>query len=354
MKVCHVSSVHCNNDSRIFIKECCSLSNANYDVFFVVEGDSFENNGCHIVGIGNPPSSKRKRIFSFSKKAYKKALELDCEVYHLHDPELLLYAKKLKRKGKIVIFDSHEDVSAQIMDKEWIPKILRHIVSKLFSVYQGHVLKRIDGIVAATETIGNLLNKYNTTVVVNNYPKFEDIKYQTNPFSNRPRIIGYAGSLDNNRGLQVVIESLKSINGTLKFASNEFIENDKIINCGKLNRDGVNNLYKESRLGIVLYKPLANHINAQPIKMFEYMAAGLPVVASNFPLWRRIIEENNCGICVNPLDSIEISNACNKLLDNPVWSEQLGKNGYNAIVSKYNWANEEKKLLDFYKKIVSL
>lgn len=91
-----------------------------------------------------------------------------------------------------------------------------------------------------------------------------------------------------------------------------------------------------------------NYVDAQPNKMFEYMSAGLPVIASNFPLWKEIIEGNQCGICVNPLEPKEIAAAIDWLTQNPEAAEQMGKNGRKAVEEKYNWQNEEEKLINLY------
>ena len=82
--------------------------------------------------------------------------------------------------------------------------------------------------------------------------------------------------------------------------------------------------------------------------MFEYMAAGIPVVASNFPLWKEIIEENKCGICVEPANVEQISDAVNYLLNNPEEAQRMGANGRKAVEEKYNWNNEAKTLLQLY------
>ena len=82
--------------------------------------------------------------------------------------------------------------------------------------------------------------------------------------------------------------------------------------------------------------------------MFEYMATGLPVIVSNFPLWKEIVEDNKCGITVNPLDPQEIARAVEYLCSNPELMEKMGRNGRKTVMGKYNWGNESKILLSVY------
>lgn len=117
---------------------------------------------------------------------------------------------------------------------------------------------------------------------------------------------------------------------------------------GRINREQVNELYGSARAGICIYQPAANHFEAQPIKMFEFMAAGLPVVASDFPLWKEIIENAQCGICVNPQDSNAVKEACEALIFNPENAEAMGRTGRSAVEETYNWNIEEAKLLALY------
>lgn len=121
---------------------------------------------------------------------------------------------------------------------------------------------------------------------------------------------------------------------------------------GAINRDKVNELYGRSRAGIVLYQQAANHVASQPIKMFEFMAAGLPVIASNFPLWKSIIEDNHCGICVNPADAQAVREACERMLRDVQAGETMGRSGRMAVLKKYNWETEKVHLLEVYKEIL--
>ena len=355
-KICHFTSAHEALDDRIFLKECVSLRKAGYDVYIVAKGDDSIRDGVTIKGCGFS-KNKLQRLFFFAKHVYKIAKSLDCDVYHFHDPELLPYGIKLKKLGKKVIFDSHEDVPAQILDKEWIPSLFRKIVSKLYKKYESKAVRMLDAVVVATPHIAEQFEgRTGKIVVIHNYPKLDDIVFHEKTFEQRERIACYAGGINELRGEKVMLDSMKNVDATLILAGDHdksTLENGigKVIYTGKLNRKEVNELYGKARLGLVILLPAHNYVESLPIKMFEYMAAGLPFVASDFPLWKKIVEENNCGICVNPRDTNDVSEACRFLLDNPEKGQEMGCKGRELVMKKYNWNVEEEKLLEFYKNL---
>ena len=112
-------------------------------------------------------------------------------------------------------------------------------------------------------------------------------------------------------------------------------------------------LKQQAIAGVVTFLPLPNHINAQPNKIFEYMAAGLPVIGSNFPLWKELIEGNACGLCVNPTQPSEIAAAIHYLASHPEQALQMGANGKKMVQNTYNWTAEERKLQAFYQKVLA-
>ena len=116
-----------------------------------------------------------------------------------------------------------------------------------------------------------------------------------------------------------------------------------------MGRNEVANVMSCSKAGIVIFHPLPNHIDAQPNKMFEYMSAGLPIISSNFVLWKEIVERNNCGICVNPLEPKEIAQSIEYIITHSNEAKEMGQNGKKAVLEKYNWGVEEKKLFEVYK-----
>ena len=117
---------------------------------------------------------------------------------------------------------------------------------------------------------------------------------------------------------------------------------------GHLDRPGVRDVFSRSIAGLVTLHPVINYIDALPVKMFEYMSSGIPVIASDFPLWRDIIDGNDCGLLVDPLNPVAIAEAIDYLITHPGDAERMGSNGRRAVENLYNWEHEYQKLLTFY------
>lgn len=355
IKVCHVSSVHVRTDTRVAVRECGSLARNGYNVTLVIEGENEDKNGIHFVGVGKQPESRLKRMIKFAPKTYRTAKTIDADIFHFHDPEMIPYALKLKKDGKKVVYDIHENIAATIIDKDWVPSLIRKPLAYFFDLYEQKQVKKFDGIIVVTKGLAQKYKKNAQRIeVVNNYPDLTDIEHHSTPFEMRERIIGYAGNMSALYGEKVIYEAMKGIDATLILAGGYAKEETGNIKVrGRIDRAQVNALYGKSRLGFVLYQPAGNNNESQPAKMFEYMAAGLPIVASNFPLWKEIIEKNKCGICVNPGSSDEVRDAINYLLDNPSEAQEMGERGYKIVSETMNWSNEFKKIEKLYWEIMN-
>lgn len=362
-RICHITTAHPRYDIRIFHKECLSLSEF-YEVFLIVadgRGDEIKN-GITIIDIGKFDSSRLKRIFSTTLRAYHKALSLKCELYHFHDPEFLFYGMRLIMIGKKVIYDVHEDVPKQTMSKDYIKPIFRKILAFFIGITERIISQRLTAIIVVTGSIYKRFNKWNkNTVIVSNFPFL--LKTIQNYDDSREGIC-YVGNISSIRGLDYVLDSLEYTNTILHLAG-EFetmvymhkLQSHpmwhKVKYYGSLGQQGAIEIIRKSKAGLVTYLPVPNHTEAQPNKMFEYMSCGTPVIASDFPVWKDIIETNKCGLCVNPTDAASIAEGINFMIKNPQVAKEMGNNGQENVKEKYNWAFESKKLNKLYSGLIS-
>ena len=365
IRVCHITTVHPARDIRIFYKECKSLAKAGFDVkLIVVNGENFTEDGVEVIGVPCQYSGRLQRFFKAPRAIFKKALELNADIYHFHDPEFLPYARKIQKKGKKVIYDVHEDLPRQILSKYYIPKFIRKSIAFVVELYENSVSKKLDFIITATPFIRERFLKINPNALdINNFPVL-DFEKELPDWSNRENKVCYIGSLTKVRGITELVKSLSYIEGvTLEFGGtfspeeyrSEIIKTegwDKVNEYGFVNRKRATEIIANSLAGLVVFHPEPNHINAQPNKLFEYMGAGIPVIASNFPLWKEIVEDNNCGICVNPYDPGQIADAINYIIENPQQAQKMGMNGLRMVKEKYNWEIEKKKLASIYTKLI--
>jgi glycosyltransferase involved in cell wall biosynthesis len=367
IKVAHLSSAHPDLDVRIFHKECVSLANAfisenkKLEVHLVLSGVEERIDQNVTIHSVDKEKSRLKRMWHTVNGVYKKALEIDADIYHLHDPELLRIALKLKRKGKCVIYDAHEDLPRQLQGKAYLK--FKKSISAFFEWYEDRVVKQLDAVITATPFIRDRFLKVNVnTIDINNFPLVSEIDFIGGDSVKKDTKVCFIGGISKIRGISYLVEALNELDVKLDLAGgiSEGFKAElvglkgwsQVNDLGFINRQESLRIKSESLAGIVTFLGLPNHVNAQPNKIFEYMASGLPVIGSNFPLWTEIIEENKCGICVNPESPEEIAKAINYILENPEIAKEMGSNGKKMVETKYNWNIEEKKLINFYAQLI--
>ena len=373
-KVCHFTSGHDSYDERVFVKQCCTLYEAGYDVFLVTpSNENEERNGVHICGANVEGYSRFLRILFASRKVYKKALSIDADIYHFHDPELIPYGLKLKKMGKRVIFDSHEDTPMDILAKVWIPLLFRPFISKLYSAYESYAVKKFDGVISITPHVVDRLIKINPkTFLVTNYPivdeaydekAYQDMvigKYDDAKLRRTICYIGRIGDESMQRNVVRSLEKLDDISYVLAGpASPNYIEmlsnspgGDKINYTGTIKFSESQDFFSKAIAGIQLtdYIPQFGYKigSLGNTKIFGYMRSGLPVICTDFILWKQIIEKYDCGICVNPNNINEIADAIKYIINNPVRAKEMGQNGKKAAYKEFNWASQAPSLLKLY------
>ena len=364
MKICHVTSAHNSSDVRIFEKECTSLAKLPENVVYLISpGSSYIKNNVKIIGIGEKPNSRLKRISKFSKIAYEKAMEIDADVYHLHDPELLPYAKKIKARGKKVIFDSHENYYEQILKKKYIPKLLRRFVALIYRVMENHACNYLDAAIFPCKIRGKHIfeGRVKNCEFIDNVPLLSESKTSSLINEKKENAVCCVGSLTEDRGIRFLIDACYIADVKLILGGNFYpktFEKEmqekkeyKIVDYrGFCVRDEVISIYNQSKIGISTILSIGQYpmVHNLPTKVYECMMMGMPCIISDFEYSKKMIEKYKFGIAVNPTNPEEIAGAIKYLIDNPNTANQMGQNGKKAIEENFNWSIEEKKLYRLY------
>jgi glycosyltransferase involved in cell wall biosynthesis len=370
-KICVLTSAHPPSDVRIFHKECKSIARAGYGVTLIASADKDGvREGIKLVRL---PRWKNRldRFLRGSLAIYKKAREENSDLYHFHDPELIPAALLLRLAGKKVVYDIHEDLPRTISYKPYIPSFLKGSISRAAEFVENWAGARFSALVAATPTIGTRFRGVNANVaVVNNYPRIEEIELPSDAATEkREATLLYVGMrITRVRGAEEMVRAMgllpdelqarlrlvgawdtadlpRSLSGIPGWTRTEFV--------GPLDRTGVAHELRKASVGLVVLHPEPNYVASQPVKLFEYMCAGIPVISSDFPVCREIIGKARCGLLVNPLEPEEIARAMEYLLTHPEEAEEMGRRGFQAVHQNYNWANEEKILVQMYERLFS-
>jgi glycosyltransferase involved in cell wall biosynthesis len=368
MRVVHLSTQHPALDVRIFQKQCRTLARHGYDTHLLTEAPPARRiDGVHMHALPRPAGRFRPgRIWRRLAQAYRVARGLGADVYHFHDPELITIGLMLQRQGARVIYDVHEHTCQEILLFNKDRPLEKHIKSKAFAMLEEMAKRRLDAFVAATPWIASQFPP-ERTVLVQNFPLRDefDPAAEGTPYRARPAQVMYAGGITAVRGIREMLGAIELVTSARFMLLGDFATPElqreaaalpgwqRTRYLGWQSRAAMTRWLSETRVGLVLYHPDASHVDAYPNKMFEYMAAGLPVVASNFPLWRQILEETGAGLVVDPLDPASIAAAIEYLLTHPDEAEAMGRRGHAAVEQRYNWDAEASKLLELYGRLQS-
>jgi glycosyltransferase involved in cell wall biosynthesis len=368
MKICHIIIGHKSNDVRVFHKECTSLAKAGYEVYLVAQGESTCKNGVNIIGTGDYKSSRFFKFLITPSKILKIALKIDADIYHLHEPVLLRFVKKFKQKGKIVIFDSHENTLEFISDKEWLTKYSRGVLQFFYNRYAINRMKVCDALITVTPHIFNTIKRFHDNVVlVTNFPKLAVSTESRERYEFKEREVIFTGGISSQWSHEYIIKAMKNIKdltysvygkGESSYLNylKSICPKVKVVFHGNVEHDIVLEAQKKASIGVAIAqysKNLGGVIGTLGnTKLFEYMLSGLPVICTDFDLWKEIISRYNCGICVSPVDVNAITKAMKFLLDNPEKAKTMGENGQRAVLEEFNWTIEENKLIGLYQRLI--
>lgn len=361
-----MTSAHERYDVRIFEKECKSLASHGYDVCLIVNDNLPDEtvDQVNIISTKFKPKSRIDRMLNSNKNIFKKAIEVDADIYHFHDPELMSIGNKLKKRGKKVIFDSHENYPMQIKEKEYIPKLFRKIIAKIYYFYETYSIKRIDAVVfPCTYSLKNPFeNRAKKTAFIDNTPMLHELYDHFNENEEKLKnTICHIGTLTHDRGITHNIQAAYKAKVNLILGGVlsperylQEVSRSKEFACvdykGHVNREEVIDILRKSSIGLCTIFNVGQYNKGDHFatKVYEYMAMGLPVIITDYPYAREELKKYKFGIPIDPENVDEIAEAILYLFKNPDIAKEMGKNGRLAVKEKYNWSIEEQKLFRLY------
>lgn len=394
-KIVHITTVHPELDIRIFQKQCRTLARAGHEVALIAPRDGAERAGkCErIEGVDiyalPKAKSRLRRMFCTTRLAVREALRLEADLYHLHDPELLPFARRLRRGGRAaVVYDMHENLPKDLLHKPWLPRLFRRPAAIVASLAERVILVRLS-VVLAEDSYAADRKWLRDFTIVRNMPLVEELlaaaaeaekiaAADEMPQLPSPPAVGYMGSISPARGSLVMLAALgilreQGIRCALELVGPMYDDRAKKplhareleqkaaslgLDAGVVRRSGwlpAQDAWRRiapCRVGLAVLQDRPNFRDSLPTKILEYMALGLPVVVSDFPLYRQIVESAGCGLCVDAADPQAIAAALARLLTNPAEAAALGRRGREAVLARYRWDVESRKLLTLYERLL--
>ncbi|SKB70711.1 Glycosyltransferase involved in cell wall bisynthesis [Parapedobacter luteus] len=380
LKVVHLTSVHARYDNRILFKQCVSLSNHGFETTLIVadgHGNEIFKDNLNILDVG----SKKGHLHRMSVvcyKIYRLALKLEAQIYQIHDPELILVAYFLFKKGKKIIYDIHEDYRTSILQKKYIWKPARRLIARIYDRIESFAIKRFTILLAEKyykEFSSKGVTILNYPIISNNdkdcnAPVSETSEHQSNNSKNEQIKLLYTGNVTEARGAfnhSKLVDLSDDIYVTfVGFCSGELASRmlDSIIRVSAIKIIGKDSYVPQTEIqqiylqnwtaGLALFPKTAHYERKELTKFFEYMLNGIPIICSDFPLWKEFVEKNECGFAVSPNNSAEVYKVIQRLFDDPLLRKKLGHNGKLMVTKYYNWGTQEKKLLAVYNSLTEV
>lgn len=367
MRVCHVISGYQRNDARVFQRQCKSLHANGYEVSLLTNDGEQESseNGISFFVCEKFWENRLKVIFFAKRQFYKRALEVNADIYQFHSPELLSLGLALKKAGKKVVYDAHEDLPRHILEKEWLPNFMRRPISVLVDFYMNMTLKKFDAIVTPHTHVKSSLELINqNTHLVANFPLISrNETFSINDYMSRDKIMCYTGTVYSYSNQEAILDAMASvpdvqyeIAGHIDTLHLDSLKNHKSFSrvkfLGRIPWKDMSLFYSKVIIGLVIYDYKLNlgyKLGSYGTnKIFEYMEAGIPFICTDYQLWNDIVLEYDCGICVKPGNINQIAEAIRFLVNNPEKAYIMGQNGRKAVLDKFNWSSQESVYLNVF------
>ncbi|MBI5017701.1 MAG: glycosyltransferase [Deltaproteobacteria bacterium] len=363
-KIVHITTVHSADDIRIYYKQCISLASAGYDVVLIAPRSQFVEKGLVRIHYIPLPSNRLTRMTVTAFIAFRAALAERGDIYHIHDPELLPVGQILRLLRKTVVYDMHENTPKALLYKEWIPPSLRSYASLMYRVTEKCLMFGLP-VVFAERSYERDYPWVSQHVNILNLPLICDLQ---GIYTKKASVftLGYLGAVGPGRGTLVTLEAIRILRdrghkiywdcvGPVQDAHRAEIE----ALAKRYELEGIRlhgylpprqgwEIMAHCSAGLAVLQPLPNYVDSVPTKIFEYMALGIPVLASDFPIYRDIVETHGVGLCVAPTPE-SLADGVEEIIRDPKKADLMSLRGRETVVGLFSWDSEAAKLRDLYR-----
>ncbi len=372
-RICILSTVHLLHDVRLFQAEARTLARAGFEVTVIALEDTTDSETDGARTIPLPAQQNRLLRALQSIRVLRLALRQRAELYAIHDPELLPAAVLLRLlTRRPVVYDVHEDVPAAIRSRLWLPRGLRPLTAWLYRFVERLSLPFIAGLSLADHAYEKYYRGLRFETVLN-YPlmTYADLYRPAGPSLGARPVLVYTGAIMRLRGLFEMLYLVQRLRRSFPSillrlvgpVDSELVaERDEVVSrlglapnvefTGLVSHTQVHGYILDADVCLALLHPDPNYLRSLPTKMFEYMMMGRPVVVSDFPMWKDIVEDAECGYAVDPLDGDAAANAVQTLLGDDDRRVRMGEAGRRAVLERYSWEGEGRRLVGLYRELL--
>lgn len=370
-RIAHLTPVRDPFEPRTFF-EAEGAAAAGFEVVVVApHGSDEQRNGVTVLAV--PRARNRlERITWTGFRCLRRGLAAKADIYHLHDPEFILWGLLLRLLGKPVIYDVHEDYVTAATVRPWLPGWTRPLLAGAVRLLNA-TARRAFVIVIAERYYDR---SFPGAVQVLNYAKLEEYAevgmIRREPGAHDPIRLLYAGAITESRGARQHLRLLRQLPEDARLQLIGFCDTDalaadleaadaqdqrlELVSSRQwLPREQIAASYALPwTAGLALFPDTPHYREKELTKFFEYMAAGLPIICSDFPVWRELVEDNRLGLCVDPEDHEAAVAAIRWLAAHPKEARAMGERGRQLVQERFNWGSQMRILNDLYRRMLDV
>lgn len=364
---CFLTGIYSRQDPLMFYRQGFSLEKEGFKVTYIVcDGLGNEvKNGINIVSSDYVPKSRLNRFLFSKKHILEKAVEIDADVYQFSDPELIDLIRPLKKKKKKVIFNLREYYPDLVLNKQYIPRIIRSAISYYYSKLMEYYLPKYDAVFTVTPQLVDLLKHKHgikNSFLLTNYP-VPNLEYSLSKeeYIRRPNVLLYEGSIYAVSRQEKVFDALSSISNVSYLLAGKIENGYEIIKehnywnsvdfIDGFSPEQLKDYFKRATISNSLRDFEGKDGSLGILKIFESMEAAIPVLLSDVPVYKEMVEKYHCGICVNPNDSNDIKSAIEFLINHKEMAYEMGQNGRAAVLKEFNWNIQARNYIEIIRNL---